>query len=131
MTKTDIGKRIGTRLRALRDAAHLTQPDLAERVGSHGIETETVSRYERGMRVPTLPMLSDLAAALGTDLDTLLAGVINAEPVDRVELKKIVALLEPLSDEHLRAVRAMITAHLEGVAATAKPATSTTRKQQG
>lgn len=116
MTSTDIGKRIGERLRALRNAANLTQPQLAERVQPGGLETETVSRYERGVRIPTFPVLANLAAAVGTDLDTFLAGVINVEPIDRTEVRKLVALLEPLSDEHLRAVRAMLVAHLEAVA---------------
>jgi transcriptional regulator with XRE-family HTH domain len=128
MTTTDIGKRIGIRPRALRYNAHISQPDLAERVGPRGIETEPVSRHERGTSVPTLPMLSDLAAALGTDLDTFLAGVNNVEPVDRADLKKIVALLESLSDEHLRAIQGMIAAQLDGAAAAAGTTPRTTRK---
>ena len=82
------------------------------------------------MRIPTLPTLADLAAALGTDLDTLLAGAIDAEPQDRIELRRIVALLDPLSDEPLRAVHAMRTARLDVVAAGAC-ATRPSRKREG
>ncbi len=116
MTRADIGKRIGNRLRALREAANTTQEAVAERTGPRGLGVETVSRYERGMRIPTLETISNLATAVGSDFDEFLAGVINVEPVDRVELRRIVVLLEPLSDEHLRVIRAMLVAHLEGVA---------------
>ena len=111
-----IGIRVGGRLRALRSATGLTQAQLAERVGA-GVEPETISRYERGVRIPTLPVLAELAAAAGSDLDSFLAGVIDAAPVDRTELRKVQELLEPLDDAHLRAIRRLLAAHLEAVEA--------------
>ena len=112
-TDDNIGRRIGDRLRVLRKAADLTQPQLAERVG--GMEPETISRYERGVRVPTLVVLAELAQALGSDLDGFLADLIAFEPVERVELREIHDLLEPLGDDHLRAVRKLLAAHLDAI----------------
>jgi transcriptional regulator with XRE-family HTH domain len=54
----------GGRLRELREAAGLTQPQLAERVG---ISTRQVSRLETGEQVATWPTVLALAKALGVD----------------------------------------------------------------
>jgi transcriptional regulator with XRE-family HTH domain len=50
------------RLRELREAAGLTQPQLAERTG---ISTRQVSRLETGAQVATWPTVLALARALG------------------------------------------------------------------
>lgn len=53
----------GQRLRAAREAAGLTQAQLAERVGD-GLTQGWVSTLERDQASPQLPMLRRLAAAL-------------------------------------------------------------------
>jgi transcriptional regulator with XRE-family HTH domain len=55
---------LGARLRELREAAGLTQPQLAQHVG---ISTRQVSRLETGEQVATWPTVLALANALGVD----------------------------------------------------------------
>jgi len=112
-----IESRIGHRIRELRLVAGMSQAELAERL-EPPVEPESVSRYERGARVPSLPQIEKLAGALGTDVDHFLAGLIgnSVDPVDRRELQAILDMLAPLSKEHLRAIRTLVAAHLEGVA---------------
>lgn len=50
----------------------LSQRELAQRVG---ITQGDVSRYERGRRVPSLPLALDLANALGRPLQDIFAGL--------------------------------------------------------
>jgi transcriptional regulator with XRE-family HTH domain len=57
------------RLRELRDAANMTQMDLAVRAG---IQPMTVSKIERLKMTPTWPMVVKLAAALGVTPDAFL-----------------------------------------------------------
>jgi transcriptional regulator with XRE-family HTH domain len=112
-----IGRRVGRQIRALRRAAGLTQAELAERVRG-GVEPETISRYERASRVPTLAVLEDIARALGTDVDVILSGAISRHDgrVDRRDLAAVLDMLEPLPPRAVRVVRRLLAAHLEGVA---------------
>lgn len=74
---------LGGRLRTLRVSAGFTQKDLAVRVG---IRQPTISDYERGVEVPTTPMLARLADALDLPTD------VRSELDDRVaELRVDVA----------------------------------------
>ena len=50
------------RLKALREAAGLSQPELAEKAGCHKI---TVSKLERGEQEPAWPLVLSLCKALG------------------------------------------------------------------
>ena len=113
--KDNLGKRVGSRLRELRRRAGFTQADLAERM-EPTIETETVSRYERGTRIPSIKQLEALCEALDTDLAAFWRGehdsVIPAGAPS--ELVDLVVLLGPLTPEHLRVIRRLVRAHLEG-----------------
>lgn len=51
----------GQRVRAARDALHLTQEQLAE---SAGLAADTISKIERGLENPTLLTMNSLALAL-------------------------------------------------------------------
>jgi transcriptional regulator with XRE-family HTH domain len=55
-------ERFGPRLRSLREAAGLTQQQLADRVG---VKWESVSRWERGTREPSWGNVLALGKALG------------------------------------------------------------------
>jgi DNA-binding XRE family transcriptional regulator len=55
-----------TRLRQLREAAKLTQQELADRAGLHRV---AIARYEAGDRAPTYAALCALADALGVPTD--------------------------------------------------------------
>jgi transcriptional regulator with XRE-family HTH domain len=61
------------RLRQFRNAALLTQTELAARAGIH---RATVSRYEAGTFEPTWAHVKALAAALGLSVDAF----VNPEP---------------------------------------------------
>jgi transcriptional regulator with XRE-family HTH domain len=57
----DEGALFGARLREMRVARGLTQPDLAGRVGT---SASNISDLERGIKVPTLTTIARLANAL-------------------------------------------------------------------
>ena len=67
--KARLAARIGSRLAFLRTEAGITQAWVAEHVG---IGDEAVSRFERGVAIPTLPRLYELADALDVRVDELL-----------------------------------------------------------
>jgi transcriptional regulator with XRE-family HTH domain len=56
------GALFGARLRELRIARGLTQPEIATRVGT---SASNISDLERGIKVPTLTTVARLAEALG------------------------------------------------------------------
>lgn len=63
------------KLKALRKAKHLTQAQLAERLG---ISKSTVSSYEKDIADPSVSVLLDLCAVLNVKSDYLL-GLDNRE----------------------------------------------------
>jgi transcriptional regulator with XRE-family HTH domain len=68
----DLRAAFGQRLRALREAADLSQEALAERADLHWTY---ISGMERGRRNPGLNTLARLAHALDLPIEELLAGV--------------------------------------------------------
>jgi transcriptional regulator with XRE-family HTH domain len=64
-----LAHRLGTGLAAQRKARNWTQAELAERVG---VDTETISRFERGAALPSLLTLERLAHAVRVSLAELL-----------------------------------------------------------
>ena len=66
---SDLLARLGRNIATRRKALGLTQAALAERLG---IDTETLSRFERGKHAPSLLTLERLAAALLTTCGVLL-----------------------------------------------------------
>jgi len=67
--RSDLPTRLGRNLAARRKALGLTQAQVAERLE---VETETLSRFERGKHVPSLLTLERLAAVLGATCGDLL-----------------------------------------------------------
>lgn len=59
---------IGNRIRAAREAAGLTQGELAEKVG---VATNSICRYELGETGLSVERAQEIAAALGTTLSHL------------------------------------------------------------
>lgn len=100
-----------SRLRLIRERRKLTQKDLAQLLGT---ETALVSRYERGLNVPSASTIVELARILQVTTDELLTGKTDAvdapairnatlferfrqldtEIEDRREVETIVALLD-------------------------------------
>jgi transcriptional regulator with XRE-family HTH domain len=70
--KSDIQKtlavKIGACVASLRKQAGKTQGELAEQIG---VDTETISRFERGATMPSLVTLQLLAVALNTTMGDL------------------------------------------------------------
>ena len=60
--------RMGSRLKAVRTEAGLTQAELAERVG---VSRKTVNTVENGVFTPSVLVALTLAQALGVPLDAL------------------------------------------------------------
>ncbi|MFC0081339.1 helix-turn-helix domain-containing protein [Aciditerrimonas ferrireducens] len=75
----ELQRRLGRSLRAIREAAGLSQEAFAERLGVH---RTYVGGLERGERNLTLQTVERFAAALGIDPLTLLSGDL-AEAVTR------------------------------------------------
>jgi len=73
ITKNEIQKalamNIGKSLADVRKRIGWTQGELAERIG---VETETISRFERGATTPSLLTLQRLASVLNTTMAELL-----------------------------------------------------------
>jgi transcriptional regulator with XRE-family HTH domain len=64
----DLPKRLGNRIRELRNRAGITQAQLADRVD---ISHEFMSRLERGLKAPSLDSAAKIANALGVTLSVL------------------------------------------------------------
>lgn len=80
---------VGAAIRARRKALGLTQADLAERC--HVEQSQTVSRWERGLNLPS--DLSVAAEALETTLPDLFAGI--KPPDARAARKAAIAYADP------------------------------------
>lgn len=66
----DLGKKLGQAIAAKRKALDLTQDDLA---GMVGVDTETISRFERGSTAPSIERLVEVAGALDVGVGELLS----------------------------------------------------------
>ena len=64
-----LAERLGASLAAKRKSRNWTQAELAERVG---VDTETISRFERGAALPSLVTLEKLAHSIRVTLAELL-----------------------------------------------------------
>ncbi len=67
---------VGARLKQLRQRRDIT---LSDRAAETGISTSTLSRFEAGLRRPTLERLLPLARAYGVTLDKL----VDAPPLSK------------------------------------------------
>jgi transcriptional regulator with XRE-family HTH domain len=79
---------VGGNVRAARKIKGWTQSDLAQELG---VETETVSRYERGLLAPSFPQLEKLCNALDVPAWMLFSdgdGTPDARAMTIVELLK-------------------------------------------
>lgn len=85
--------RLGRNIADSRKRTGLTQAKLAERLG---VDTETVSRFERGVTLPSLPTLERIASQLNTSIGEL----VSATSIQPAELAAtITAWLKQLSDK--------------------------------
>ena len=108
-TDQQVQQRTAGRVRQARRDKGLTQEQLAETLD---VATETVSRYEAGRLLPSLPMLYRMADALGVDVESLVrrgpAGPRSAEAelvegwrsLDAEERRMVLHLVRRLSQSH-------------------------------
>lgn len=86
-----LAKRIGARIAERRKALPWTQEQLSERVR---VDAETISRFERGVNLPSLPTLDRLAKAMKVDVSYFLSA---SQPMPLDEATNLSALLDGLS----------------------------------
>lgn len=92
---------VGTRLRAARRGAGLTQKQLAEGLA---VEPITVSRWERGVTSPSLPRLRRIAELTGTTVSDLVRApdAASAHAVELAALREELAETRALVDRVAR-----------------------------
>lgn len=82
--------KVGELIRSLRLDKRMTQKALAERLN---ISDKTVSKWERGMGLPEISLISPLSEILGVELQNLLSGELKPndlpEKVDLFRLSKL------------------------------------------
>ena len=81
---------LGIRVRECRDKLQLTQHDLAR---AAGMQQQQISYIEKGLRLPSAPVIVKLSDALGVSTDYLLTGEYG--PRDYEKQFKILADLDP------------------------------------
>lgn len=110
---SQLAKGFGERLRQLREQRFLSQRDLAKAVG---IEVAQISRYERGLYMPSAETLVDLARVLRVSVGQLLVGDdeteahLAAAPIHDISLLERFRDLEKLSRKDREMVIALIDA---------------------
>jgi transcriptional regulator with XRE-family HTH domain len=92
---------IGSRIKALRAKADMTQAELAEKLN---LTDKAVSKWESGEGAPNVEVLADLASLLGTTTDYLLTGKEPNQPKP-AEAKPVVMRTE---EENLRILASTI-----------------------
>ena len=85
---TEVRRRLGARLRALRDARGLTQEQLGEKAG---ISWHFLSSIERGRKGATTDTLAKLASLLDVTLSELFLGVDKPLPKETKRLETALA----------------------------------------
>jgi len=86
-------RRLGLNLAARRKSLGWTQEFLAQHMG---VETETISRFERGVTVPSLKTIERLAGLLTITIADFLG---ENEPPEPTQLEVFSRLIEPLTEE--------------------------------
>lgn len=78
----------GMRIKALREAAGLTQEQFGKKIGTSGV---TIMRYERGQRQPRIERLDEIAKAMSISIN-FLQSVTPFEDLDFLDSFKAVVL---------------------------------------
>ena len=100
---------MGGRLRTARRSAGLTQKQLAEQLG---VESITVSRWERGVTTPSLPRLRRIAELTETTVSDLVrtADAATAHAVELAALREELAETRELVNRVARALEHLTVA---------------------
>lgn len=103
----ELKRRIGSRLRALRQDRRLTQEKLAELADIH---PTFLAKIEAGQRLPSLEVIGRLAGALGVPVTSVVSASDDREgasPEDRL-IDELVAHLKSCTTEELEFVKDFI-----------------------
>jgi transcriptional regulator with XRE-family HTH domain len=94
----ELAIQVGMAIRVQRKAADMTQEALAEAVE---LQTETISRFENGQRMPSIEKLVDIADALRVPVTVFFEGMqgVHESPDKDPYAEKILATLDKLPDE--------------------------------
>lgn len=103
MDEVQLAKQVGRMIAARRQAASLTQAQVADRMG---LTSDHVSRMERGLIVPTLGRLAQLSDILSVPIAALLE---EASPLTVDVTNEVYRALETLSDSDRIWVKNMLT----------------------
>lgn len=109
---------IGENIRTARKALGMSQDDLAEAIGANRV---TISKYENGGYLPSVPALERLASALKTTPAQLSGNVQEEEPEDEVDrirkrlrhdpsFRILFSAAEKVKAENMQAAAAMLRA---------------------
>lgn len=102
---------LGDVVRARRKALGVSQEEVAEKVG---IASQFYGRIERGIALPSVPTLSNLADALGLSTDELLGRSKSIEPPpeprDSPDVHRVVRAVRRASKRDLRLVGLLLGA---------------------
>lgn len=103
--------RLAKNIASRRKALELTQAQLAERLG---VDTETLSRFERGKHVPSLATLERLANVLGATVGELLSETAKVPDEDALAISAWLAGLGPADRAFAKALLKQCCDHLSG-----------------
>lgn len=92
-SELSLQKRLGHNIAARRKSLGWTQEYLAQHMG---VDTETISRFERGVTAPSLKSIEKLAGLLTITIANLLS---ESQPSEPTQLEALSRLLEPLVEE--------------------------------
>lgn len=105
--------RLARNIAIRRKALGLTQAQLAEKLG---VETETLSRFERGKHLPSLVTLERLAGLLQVTVSELLAEQPKVADDDALVISSWIAHLDEEDKLFARTILKQCCEHLEGKA---------------
>lgn len=108
---SDLAVRLSKNLTAQRHAIGLTQAQVAERLG---LDTETVSRFERAKHMPSLATLERMAAVLATTVSELLAEEPNRPDDQSLLISSWMGALRPADQAFARALLKQCCDYLAG-----------------
>lgn len=104
-----LAKRLGQQIAERRKELSWTQDQLAERLG---VDTETISRFERGVTVPALLTIEKLAGILKTSVANLLSEASISPSDQAIRISAWLASLPPEDGEFVIAHVKTLCEHL-------------------
>ena len=107
-----LAKRLGQQIAERRRDLSWTQDQLAERLG---VDTETISRFERGVTVPALLTIENLAGILKTSVANLLSEASISPSDQAIRISAWLASLPPEDGEFIVAQVKTLCDHMRQV----------------